>query len=104
MAELKCLRCGTDMKFSGREKIQLGEESYHSGLWAMMTAESMKVDIYKCPDCGKIELFEPQVKKSVEPQSNWTCSECGFYNLSQVQTCQSCGVTRIWSEKQKKKK
>ena len=103
MAELKCLRCGVEMEYSGREKFQLGEESYHSGLLAVMTAESMQVDIYKCPDCGKIELFEPRTRRSAVAQTNWTCSQCGFYNLGRVQTCQGCGVTRAWSDSKRKK-
>lgn len=59
METTKCLRCGTDMEFSGREQFQLGEESAYSGILAVMTAESIRMDIYKCPDCGKIEFFEP---------------------------------------------
>lgn len=103
MAELKCLRCGVEMEYSGREKFQLGEESYHSGLLAVMTAESMLLDLYKCPDCGKVEFFSPSARKSAAaPKTNWTCSACGEYNAGRVQTCQSCGVTRVWSDSQKK--
>ena len=107
MAELKCLRCGTDMVFSGREQFQMGEESFHSGLLAVMTAESMLMDIYQCPECGKIEFFAPSVRNrtaaAAVPKSNWTCSQCGAYNLARVHACQECGVTRAWSDAQKRK-
>ena len=104
MPKLKCLRCGTDMEYAGREKFQLGEESYHSGLLAVMTAESKLMDIYQCPDCGKIEFFQPQARKTASAsKTNWTCSQCGTYNSGRVQTCQDCGVTRAWSEDQRKK-
>ena len=104
MAELKCLRCDADMEVFRQEKFQLGEESGYTGILAVMTAESMMMDIYKCPNCGKIEFFEPWARKrSATPKTNWTCSECGQYNFGRVQTCQSCGVTRVWSDSQKKK-
>lgn len=104
MENLKCLRCGTDMEFSGREQFQLGEESPYRGLLAVMTSESMQVDIYRCPDCGKLEFFEPGVRRrATQPQTNWTCAECGTYNAARVGTCQSCGVTRHWSDSQRRK-
>lgn len=103
MEALKCLRCGTDMEFAGREQFQLGEESGYSGILAVMTAESLRMDIYKCPACGKIEFFEPHPRNvpASAPKTNWTCAECGTYNLGRVQNCQGCGVTRAWSDAQK---
>ena len=104
MEALKCLRCDADMEFSGREQVQLGEERGYTGLLAVMTAESLQVDIYKCPGCGKIEFFQPRARETVrQPKTNWTCSQCGFYNLGRVHACQSCGVTRAWSEDQRRK-
>lgn len=100
---LRCLRCGADMEFSGRQQFQLGEESYFSGIMAVMTADSMKMDIYTCPDCGKMEFFAPQIRKrSAAPSTNWTCASCGEYNAGKVRACQNCGVTRQWSDAQKK--
>ena len=105
MAELKCLRCDEIMEFSGREQFQLGEESYFSGIMAVMTANSACMDIYKCPGCGKIEFFDPQkIRRAPTPRTNWTCFSCGAYNSGQVQTCQSCGVTRQWSDAQQKQR
>ena len=104
MEALKCLRCDADMEYSGREQFQLGEERGYTGLLAVMTAESLQVDIYKCPDCGKIEFFQPRARETVrQPKTNWTCSQCGFYNLGRVHACQSCGVNRAWSEDQRRK-
>lgn len=103
MENFKCLRCGADMEFSGRQQFQLGEESYFSGIMAVMTADSMKMDIYTCPSCGKIEFFAPHSKpRSPAPSTNWNCSNCGEYNLGQVKACQNCGVTRQWSDAHKK--
>lgn len=101
MAQLQCLRCGTEMEFFGREKIQLGEESVHGGILAAMTAESMQLDIFQCPECGKVEFFKPLAKsRTAPPKTNWTCSGCGTYNLGRVQNCQCCGMTRAWSDQQ----
>ena len=104
MGNLECLRCGASMEYSGRERFQTGEESGYSGLLAVMTAESMLVDIYICPECGKMELFTPQ--KTPRPpanKSNWICYGCGEHNSYRVHACQSCGVTRAWSDDQRKK-
>lgn len=105
MADLKCLRCNIKMEFTGRESFQLGEESYFSGWLAKMTAKSVTLDLYTCPNCGKVELFSPNRKKKPAPVlTNWTCSKCGTDNQSQAQTCQKCGVTRQWSEQNGKEK
>ena len=107
MEALKCLRCDADMEYSGREQFQLGEESFFGGIRGAieaMSAGSVCMDIYKCPDCGKIEFFQPRARETVrQPKTNWTCSQCGFYNFGRVHACQSCGVTRARSEDQKRK-
>ena len=56
---LNCLRCGTAMKFIGQESFQLGEESFFSGIFAKMNADSASMAIYRCPTCRKLEFFDP---------------------------------------------
>lgn len=95
--ELNCLRCGTEMEFAGREQFQLGEESLFFGVMAVATAQSTRMDVYQCPNCGKVEFFAPGARKKVTvPKTNWTCSECGTYNRANVQNCQGCGINREW--------
>lgn len=36
----------------------------------------------------------------VMPTDPWVCAQCGFTNHPRVGTCQSCGVTKKWSDAQ----
>ena len=101
---LSCLRCGAEMEFSARKQFQLGEESPYSGIRAMMDAQSLTMEIYKCPSCGKMEFFDPSLPKVAAPAAtNWTCPECGTYNSHRVHACQGCGVSRQWLESRRSK-
>jgi hypothetical protein len=46
----------------------------------------------------------PQATATVETQAQagWVCASCGQKNSWHVYSCQSCGVTKAWSENQKK--
>ena len=55
--ELKCLRCGAEMENIGNEEIQLGHESFLLGSLSNLLSGSINVDIYKCPECDKLEFF-----------------------------------------------
>ncbi len=57
MKKLNCLRCKSEMKFAGTEKIQLGETSWLLKDLPNLFAGSMEVNIYICPKCKKIEFF-----------------------------------------------
>ena len=59
MKELNCLRCGRKMTFFKQEKIQLGQTGYFLGDWPNLLAGALEVEIYGCPNCGKIEFFTP---------------------------------------------
>ncbi len=56
---LTCLRCGTKMRYIGQELFQLGRESASVGVFQIFGARSAVMDVYKCPDCKKLEFFEP---------------------------------------------
>lgn len=32
----------------------------------------------------------------------WACAKCGTPNMQHIQTCQKCGVSKAWSDAQKK--
>lgn len=73
--EINCLRCGTEMRFVGRDKLQLGQMSWVLGELPNLIAGAMPVDLYACPDCGKIELFRPGTLSEELPQKR--CPHCG---------------------------
>ena len=66
---LKCLRCGAGMQYVKTEKLQLGQTSWIFGDWPNLIAGAMEVDIYACPSCGKLELF--QTEPAAEPLQIW---------------------------------
>lgn len=43
-----------------------------------------------------------QPVRRISSQPDWVCSSCGFHNLGHILSCQSCGVTKHWSEAQGK--
>ena len=59
MRELVCLRCGEKMQFGRQEKIQLGQTGFLFGDLPNLIAGALEVDIYSCPQCGKLEFFLP---------------------------------------------
>ena len=54
---INCLRCGAKMENIGNEEIQLGHESFLLGSLSNLLSGSINVDIYKCPECDKLEFF-----------------------------------------------
>ena len=45
------------MENIGNEEIQLGHESFLLGSLSNLLSGSINVDIYKCPECDKLEFF-----------------------------------------------
>ena len=73
--QLNCLRCGTGMQFIRREKFQLGQTGWVLGDLPNLFAGGMEIDIYSCPKCGKIELFQPEAASDGLAQKQ--CPVCG---------------------------
>lgn len=72
---LCCLRCGARMRFLGRERIQLGQTSWLLGDLPNLIAGAMVAEIFSCPKCGKIELFQAEDSADELPQKQ--CPGCG---------------------------
>ncbi len=83
MKRLKCLRCGTEMDCLGREKLQLGEAGWILGDLPHLFAGALELEIYTCPNCGKVELYRPKLTKG-------ELSGYSHKNLPQKQ-CPQCG-------------
>ena len=88
---MKCLRCGAKMRFVSNEKIQLGQASLLLGMWGNLAAGSMKVVIYACPDCGKLEFYRGERDESEEPLPQQTCPRCGKPHDFDFPRCPHCG-------------
>lgn len=68
MRQLKCLRCGTAMKFGRQEKLQLGQTGFILGDWPNLLAGALEVEIWSCPGCGKVEFFMPGYPEEIFPE------------------------------------
>ena len=68
MRDLNCLRCGRQMRYIKREKLQLGQTGWVLGDLPNLFAGAMSVDIYTCPGCGKVEFYLADAAEEELPQ------------------------------------
>lgn len=94
---LNCLRCGGGMEYVKREYIQLGKTGWLLGDWPNLAAGGLYVDIWHCPDCGKLEFFSAE---SIERDGEYeeghmaqtTCPACGREHDLDDPKCPYCGA------------
>lgn len=94
---LACLRCGTEMQFLKVEHIQLGKTSLLLGDWPNLLAGALEVELYLCPSCRKLELFQADI----EPQetnriAQKTCPQCGLVHDLDDPKCPRCRYRYEW--------
>ena len=89
MKKLSCLRCNCEMTYSGTRKIQLGETGWVLGDLPNLLAGSMEVDIYSCPECGKIEFYHTEQTESRIAKIQ--CPKCGLMHECDDPKCPFCG-------------
>lgn len=98
MKELKCLRCGEAMNSLGREKMQLGEYGPFLGHLSNLMSGSLELDLYACPQCGKIEFFSPMPTAGepsylTDPElPQQQCPNCGGIHDFDFPKCPYCGM------------
>jgi len=98
MRELKCLRCGSDMAFLKREKLQLGQTGAFLGDWPNIIAGALDTEIYCCSRCGKLEFFAPdypeeeydEQTEQLPPEVEQNIVGVSMDGVPQVQ-CPRCG-------------
>ena len=96
MKKLSCLRCGKEMDCLGREKIQLGQAGLLFPDLPHLFAGALEIEIYACPDCGKVEFYRPVLTKGQRdgyshrdiPQK--TCPKCGETHDFDYPKCPYC--------------
>ena len=89
MKKLDCLRCGKSMAYIKREKLQLGQTGWFLGDWPNLIAGALEVDIYTCPDCGKIEFYRAEsTTEDAMPQKQ--CPKCGKMHDFDYPKCPYC--------------
>lgn len=88
MKNISCLRCEKEMRYVGREELQLGKTGWILGDLPNLFAGAMKVDIYVCPECKKIEFFIAEELESELPQKE--CPKCGKKHDFDYPKCPFC--------------
>lgn len=89
MKKMDCLRCGAEMQYIKREKIQLGEAGWILGDWPHLIHGALETDIYCCPDCGKLEFYQAEPEEESEmPQKR--CPSCGKMHDVDWPKCPFC--------------
>ena len=83
--KLNCLRCGGEMKHLKQEYIQLGKTGWIFGDWPNLIAGALPVEIWCCPDCGKIDFYQGEAEAII------TDTESEEGHIAQI-TCPACGV------------
>lgn len=86
MRDLTCLCCGVSMKFFGKEQLQLGKTGWLLGDLPNLFAGALEVELYRCPQCGRLELFSGA---GSGPAPDAVCPECGAEHTGSV--CPICG-------------
>lgn len=86
--EILCLRCSQAMNHVKREKLQLGQTGWILGDLPNLLAGAMEVDIYSCPNCGKLEFFLADSHEEGLPQKQ--CPNCGKQHDFDYPRCPFC--------------
>ncbi len=93
MKQIKCLRCSTEMECTANEQIQLGKASLMLGDISHYLSGALAVDIYTCPKCGKIELFQSEFADEESGIAQRTCPKCGKKHDYDYPKCPHCKHT-----------
>ncbi len=90
MKNISCLRCNREMKYMGKEKLQLGETGWILGDLPNLLAGAMVIDIYTCSQCGKIEFFQPEYETGDNRIALRECPNCGQKHEYDDPKCPFC--------------
>lgn len=93
--ELKCLRCGEEMRYIKTEEIQLGKTGWFLGDLPNLMAGAMELDIYSCPDCGKVEFFQTASEQYENQIAQTKCPNCGRTHDIDYPKCPFCKYNYI---------
>lgn len=87
---MKCLRCGEDMQYLSRERLQLGKTGWVLGDLPNLLSGALNVQIYVCPKCRKLEFFLAENETLDDETPKQTCPECGTVRDFDYPKCPNC--------------
>ena len=90
--DLKCLRCGEAMQYLGTEDFQLGKTGFFLGDLPNLLAGAMRLAVYRCPSCGKVEFFsfEPPESEEAYEIPQVRCPRCKQMHDMDYPKCPFC--------------
>ena len=91
---ITCLRCDRPMNLIKQEHLFLGKVGLQFGDLHYTPSRGLDVDVWCCPECGKLELFRTQGPEEAEEGSiaQAGCAICGSrYDLDSPK-CPVCGT------------
>ena len=89
MRDLVCLRCQTKMQYVKLNGVSPFFTRWILGDWPNILAGALMVDIYACPNCGKIEFFQAY-EASEEKLAQRQCPRCGKWHDFDYPKCPFC--------------
>lgn len=95
MKHTGCTHCSGEMKFFGRERLQLGQTGWLLGDIPNLIAGALEVDIYMCSNCRKLEFFAAETQEDEENLPTRTCPKCGTVHDFDYPKCPQCGNSNI---------
>lgn len=100
MKKLVCLRCGGTMRFLMREKFQKGESGAWVGNLNFKFRGGFEMDVYSCPECGKLEFYMPNDQNDISEAEEADASVPGEADITHISKdgipqirCPACGRT-----------
>ena len=76
--EKRCSNCGGTMQHLGDDKIQLGQAGLLLGHLSNLWHGALYVEIWECPECGKLDLYRGEGPREEEGHMAQTvCPNCG---------------------------
>ena len=87
---MKCLRCGEDMQYLSREKLQLGKTGWVLGDLPNLLSGALEVQILVCPKCRKLEFFLAENEVLDDDTPKRTCPDCGTVHDFDYPKCPNC--------------
>ena len=97
MDRTKCLRCGGQMVYVGREHLQKGKAGVFLGSWDNILSGALDVEVYVCRKCHKIDFYAAEGSDEEEPagedgaMARIPCPYCGKLHDLDDAVCPRCG-------------
>ncbi|MGI6028314.1 MAG: hypothetical protein ACOX81_02755 [Candidatus Heteroscillospira sp.] len=90
MRKLNCLRCGAEMNHISDKTFQLGQTGWFLGDLPNLLAGGMRMSIYACPDCGKLEFYAADEVTCADGIQQVKCPNCGKTHDMDYPKCPFC--------------